>query len=91
MWGQSGGWLTFSFPHGIVYYLKLILKSESCRDYVDGLISMKIWPNVVIVDMAHIDARHANGRCRREDGLKYGEGNDEGFIFYPYEGRVGRC
>ena len=88
MWGHSGGWLTFSCPHGIVYYLKFILRSESCRDYVDGLISMKILPNVVIVDMAHIVARHANGRCRREDALKYGKGNDEGFIFYPYEGRV---
>ena len=29
MWGHSCGWLTFSCPHGIVYYLQFILRSES--------------------------------------------------------------
>ena len=56
LWGHLGGWLSFSCPHGIVYYLKLLLRAESCRDYVDGL----------IVDMAHIFANHANNNRNEE-------------------------
>ena len=39
LWGHSGGWLPFSCQYGIVYYLKFILRAESLRDYVDGLLS----------------------------------------------------
>ena len=70
LWGHSGGWLTFSCPHGIVYYLKFLLRAESCRDYIDGCLSMLHMPNVVVVDMAHMIARHANG-SRRNDVKKY--------------------
>ena len=34
-------WLSFSCPHGVVYYLKFLLRFESSRDYVDGLLSME--------------------------------------------------
>ena len=37
LWSHSGAWLSFSCPHGIVYYLKFLLRAESWRDYVDGL------------------------------------------------------
>ena len=36
IWGPSGAWLTFSCPHGVVYYLKFLLKSQSSHDYIDG-------------------------------------------------------
>ena len=83
---HSGGWLTFSCPHGIVYYLKFLLRSESSRDYIDGLLSMKHIPNVVVIDMAHIIAKHVLV-SRREDVQKYGY-NEEGIPFEPYSGRV---
>ena len=59
IWGHLGGWWTFSCPHGAVYYLKCLLRSESSRDYTDDLPSMKHIPNVVVIDMAHIIAKHA--------------------------------
>ena len=50
IWGHSGGWLTFSCPHGVVYYLKCLLRSENSRDDIDGLLSMKHVPNMVVID-----------------------------------------
>ena len=86
IWGNSGGWLTFSCPHGVVYYLKFLLRSESSRDYIDDLLSMNHIPNAVVIDMAHIIAEHALV-SRREDVQKYGY-NEEGILFEPYSGRV---
>ena len=70
MWDHSGGWMSFSYPHSVVYYLKFLLRAESCRDYVDGCLSMAHLPNVVVADMTHIVSKHAN-RSRREDIEKY--------------------
>ena len=73
-------------PHGVVYYLKFLLRSESSRDDIDGLLSLKYIPNVVLIDMAHIIAKHAL-ISRREEVQKY-EYNQEGILFEPYYGRV---
>ena len=43
--------------------------------------------NVVIVDMAHIVAKHANS-SRREDIEKYNKGDNKGKLFRPYGGRA---
>ena len=86
IWGNPGGGLTFSRSHGVVYYLKFLLRSESSRDYIDGLLSMKHIPYVVVIDMALITAKHALV-SRREDVQKY-EYNEEGILFEPYSGRV---
>ena len=86
IWGHSGGWLTFSCPHGVVYYLKLLLRSESSRNYIDGLLSIKHIPIVVLTDTAHIIAKHAL-ISRREDVQKYGY-NEEGILFEPYSDRM---
>ena len=86
IWGNSGGWLTFSCLHGVVYYLKFLLRSESSRDYIDDLLSMNHIPNAVVIDMAHIIAEHALV-SRREHVQKYGY-NEEGILFEPYSGRV---
>ena len=87
LWGHSGGWLSFSCIHGVVYYVKFLLRAESCRDYVDGILSFKHVPNVIIVDLAHMLANHANG-TRREDTIRLGKGDEEGNLFYPYDGRI---
>ena len=87
LWGHSGGWLSFSCPHGIVYYLKFILRSESCRDYLDGILSMKFIPNICVIDMAQMVAKHAN-TTRSRDAVTRGLANDNGLIFYPFEGRL---
>ena len=87
LWGHSGGWLTFSCLHGIVYYVKFLLRAESCRDYVDGILAFKHVPNVVIIDMAHILARHANN-SRKEDVIRLGKGDLSGNLFFPFDGRV---
>ena len=79
--------MSFSCPHGIVYYLKFLLRAESCRDYVDGLLSLKHQPNIVIVYMAHIVANYANN-TRKEDNRKCGKADEEGRLFFRYEGRV---
>ena len=47
LWGCSGGWLSGTCPHGVVYVLKFVLRAESPRDYVDVLLSMKFQPNTV--------------------------------------------
>ena len=86
MWGHSGGWLSLSCPYDVVYYLKFLLRAERFRDYVDGCLSMAHLPKV-IVDMAHIVAKHAN-RSRRKDIEKYDKGHNEGKLFRPYDGRA---
>ena len=67
LWGHSGDWLSFSGPHGIAYYLKFLLRAESCRDYVDGLLSLKYQSNIVIVDMAHVVANHVNNTLKEDN------------------------
>ena len=49
-----------------MYYLKCLLRSENSRDDIDGLLSMKHIPNMVVIDMGHIIAKHALV-SRRED------------------------
>ena len=71
IWSHSGGWLSFSCPHGVVYYLKFLLRSETSRDYVDRLLSMEHLPNITVIDLAHIGANHALV-SRKEDVIKYG-------------------
>ena len=85
-WGHSGGWLSFSCPYGVVYYLKFLLRAESRRDYVDGLLSMEHLPNITVIDMAHIAANHALA-SRKEDVMKYGY-DENGILFKPYNSRV---
>ena len=62
LWGCSGGWLSGTCPHGVVYVLKFVLWAESPRDYVDVLLSMKFQPNICIIDMAHMVVAHGNKR-----------------------------
>ena len=87
IWDHSGGWLPFSCSHRVVYFLKFLLRAESCRDYVDACLSMAHLKNVVAVDMTHIVAKHVN-RNRREDIEKHNTGDNEGKRFRPYDGRV---
>ena len=74
VWQASGGLLTCTCVHGIVYAFKCLLKAESPRDYGDILLSMKHPPNVVISDIPHMLAAHVNKRCTD--------------FFNPYAGRV---
>ena len=62
VYGCSGGTLTGSCPHGIVYLLKWPLRGESPRDYMDMLYSMKFAPTIMITDMPHHIANHAHKR-----------------------------
>jgi len=57
-----------------VYVLKFVLRAESPRDYVNLLLSMKVQPNVTIIDMANMVASHGNKRQRN--------------MFYPHSGMV---
>ena len=66
LWGCSGGWASGTCPHGVVYALKFLIRSESPRDYVDILLSMKHQPNVTIVDVANLVTAHGN---RRKNGM----------------------
>ena len=74
IWQASGGILTGTCIHGIVYPFKCLLKAESPRDYADILLSMKHPPNIVISDVPHMLAAHINKRSPN--------------IFAPYAGRV---
>ena len=74
LWGCSGGWLTMTCTHGIIYGVKFLLRSESPRDYIDMLRNMKHRPNVLVCDMAHMVAALGN---RYEDDF-----------FKPFQGRV---
>ena len=86
IWGHSGGWFSFSCPHGVVYYLKYLLRSESSRDYVVRLLSMEHLPNITVIDIAHIVANHALV-SRKDDVIKYGYGGSI-ILCEPYNGRV---
>ena len=81
IWGHSGGRLSFSCPHGVVYYL-----SESSCDYVDGLLSVEHLPNITAIDMVYVVANHALV-SRKEDVMKYGY-DQNGILFKPYRGSV---
>ena len=85
--GHNGGWLTFSCQHGIIYYLKVPIRAESPRDYLDGLLSMAHIPNIIIVDMPQIVSAHA--RNRQGDIKRAGHGNLNGELFFPFDGRAG--
>ena len=61
-------------PHEVCEAAKFNVRAEGPRDNVDMLFSMKHPPNVVVCDMAHMVARHAN--LRQND------------FFSPYQGRV---
>ena len=74
VWHASGGLLTGTCPHGVVYAFKSLLKAESTRDYGDILLSMKHPPTVVISDVPHMLAAHVNKRSPD--------------FFYPHAGRV---
>jgi hypothetical protein len=70
----KGGIICASCPHGIVYAIKPVLRSESVRDHLDILLSLKLFPVVVVSDMASMLAAHAENR-------KPG-------IFKPFKGRL---
>lgn len=74
MWGCSGGWVSGTCPHGVIYTLKFVLRAESPRDYVDPLLSMAHQPNIIRNDMA--DMLVAHGNKRKKD------------MFYPFNGMV---
>ena len=56
MFGYSGGWLTSSCIPRIIYAVKFLLRSESPRDFIDILQSLKYKPNEFINDMAYMVA-----------------------------------
>nr|XP_026690518.1 uncharacterized protein LOC113474284 [Ciona intestinalis] len=58
----GGGVLHFRCPHGICYYFKTLLRQESARDFVDGLLSLKQQPIVFISDVASQVAHHGENR-----------------------------
>ena len=62
VWHASGGTLTGTCPHGVVYIIKHLLKAESPRDISDILLSLRHPPNVVISDIPHMLAAHTNKR-----------------------------
>ena len=78
--GFSGGYLTYNCIHGIAYYLKMPIRAEGARDYVDGLLSMKHLPKVTVIDMPHILVRHS--KTRQKDIIRTKSGNSEGELFF---------
>ncbi|XP_071950565.1 uncharacterized protein [Antedon mediterranea] len=74
VWGTSGGWLSASCPHQIVYGVKFLLLAESPRDYVDLIMSLAKQPPIIVCDIPQMVSRHGN---RRTDGV----------MFQPNEGR----
>ena len=89
MGGFSGGYLTYNCIHGISYYLKMPIRTEGPRDYIDGLLSMKHLPNVTIIDMPQHLVKHSESR--QNDILRTNNGNEAGELFFPFEGRAGDC
>ena len=55
----------FSCSHGVVYYVNFLLWSESARDHVDGLLSLKAFPTCFISDVSGQVARHMNNRSQQ--------------------------
>ena len=68
---------------------RLLLKVSIESRKLPGLclLSLKHQPNIVIVDMAHIVANHANN-TRKKDNRKYGKADEERKLFFSYECRV---
>lgn len=64
IWGRSGGWVSGTCPHGVIYTLKFVLGAESPRDYIDLILSMAHQPNIVVSDMANMLVAHGNKRNR---------------------------
>ena len=60
--GFSGGYLTYNCIHGIAYYLKMPIRAEGPRDYIDGMLCMKHPPKVTVIDMPHYLVRHSKSR-----------------------------
>lgn len=50
---KSGGWLTASCPHNVIYAAKFIFRSESPVDYLNIMKSFKYQPSVSIIDIAN--------------------------------------
>lgn len=48
----SGGIVHFRCMHGLAVYFKFTLRQESARDYVDGILSFKKQPNVIVSDIS---------------------------------------
>jgi hypothetical protein len=70
----SGGFVGACCPHGVVYAIKPIIRSESVRDHIDILLSLREAPIVVVSDLAPMIAAHGE---RRKPGL-----------FWPHDGRL---
>ena len=64
IWGRSGGWVSGTCPHGVIYALKFVLRAESPRDYIDLILSMAHQPNIVVSDMANMLVAHGQKRNR---------------------------
>ena len=60
LYGHSGGWLSATCPHGVVYACKFLLRSASPRDYADILRSFKHIPTVNVADIANMIAKITN-------------------------------
>ncbi|XP_078490710.1 uncharacterized protein LOC144746958 isoform X2 [Ciona intestinalis] len=58
----GGGVVHFRCPHGVCYYFKTLLRHESARDYIDGLLSFKVQPTVFVSDIAAQVAHHGENR-----------------------------
>ena len=74
LWGCSGGWVSGTCPHGVIYALKFVLRTESPRDYVDLILSMAHQPNIIVSDMANMVVAHGSKRQRN--------------MFSPFHGMV---
>lgn len=66
LWHSSGGVLTATCPHEIVYCVKFLLKPESVRDMADIILSLKYPPSIIVSDVPHNLAPHLNRRAGRE-------------------------
>ena len=64
IWGHSGGWVSGTCQHGVIYALKFVLRAESPRDYIDLILSMAHQPNIVVSDMANMLVAHGQKRNR---------------------------
>ena len=85
--GFSGGYLTYNCIHGISYYLKMPIRAEGPRDYIDGMLDMKHPPKVTVIDMPHYLVRHSKNR--QADIRRTKSGNSDGELFYPFDGKAG--
>ena len=63
-WGRSGGWVSGTCQHGVIYALKFVLRAESPRDYIDLILSMAHQPNIVVSDMVNMLVAHGQKRNR---------------------------